>query len=72
MSTEDVYWGRLRGGREVKSFKGDAKDVHVGMESSAVKGFVEVKDWWDSAAVWSGIIVRLSVAFISPGEEAKR
>lgn len=48
MSTENVNWDRLRGSREVKSFKGDAKNIHVGMESSAVKGFVEVKDWWDS------------------------
>lgn len=48
MSTENVNWDRLRGSREAKSFKGDAKVFHAGMESSAVKGFVEVKDWWDS------------------------
>lgn len=48
MSTENVNWDRLRGSREVESFKGRASASHVGMESSAVKGFVEVKDWWDS------------------------
>lgn len=70
MSMENVNWDPLRGSREGKSFKGDAKDFRVGTESSAVRGFAEVKDWWDSercCLVWNHCKTYCSFC-INPGK----